>query len=493
MDASILAGRPPIKRRPCQVIQACPIIRIRPSHGDRRVAWLLLLLSALLFFSRLPCGLLEPQEARYAEISRQMLFEGRLLTPVWHGEDYLHKPPLLYWLIMLSYAVFGVHDWAARLVPCLAGVATVMITFYWARAFLGRRAGLAAAFVLLLSGMFLYLQGMVLFDGLLSLWVVLGWALGHVALGRARFSRACWLGSAMACALGILTKGPVAGVLIAAPLIYVWWKRRSRLPATGALLLTYAATVCVLAAPWFVYLASNNPEEFADFFLLHHVQRFADPLDHEKPWWFFLPIVKVGMLPWTLWAPQALRSVRTRVFWLAGLWCLLFFSLCACKRPAYIVPAFAPLAIALGFPMARCRRLFRAPRPGRYLTGTGRVLVSAGFGGLLAASLLWLPGYHAQFGMREALAPVRHMPETPLFCYPRHWDSVSFYAGGAHAFDAETAEDLFTELKKEERAWLIVRRRDGYQDLKARWPADLEWHGQCMRHPNVVVALIVKR
>ena len=80
---------------------------------------LLLVVAGLLFFSRLHAPLLEPQEPRYAEIPRQMLARRRLLTPVLNGQPYLDKPPLLYWAVMASYAVFGVHDWAARLVPAL--------------------------------------------------------------------------------------------------------------------------------------------------------------------------------------------------------------------------------------------------------------------------------------------------------------------------------------------------------------------------------------
>src|SRR5262245_4991505 len=87
--------------------------------------WLLLFAgAALLFFTRLSAPLQEPQESRYAEIPRQMLAEGRWVVPVLHGQPYLDKPPLLYWLIMACYATFGVHDWAARLVPCGASFLT---------------------------------------------------------------------------------------------------------------------------------------------------------------------------------------------------------------------------------------------------------------------------------------------------------------------------------------------------------------------------------
>src|SRR5262249_49761363 len=76
---------------------------------------LLLVMAAALFFSRLGTSLQEPDEARYAEIPRQMLLEGQWLVPVLHGQPYLDKPPLLYWLVMASYRAFGVSDWAARL------------------------------------------------------------------------------------------------------------------------------------------------------------------------------------------------------------------------------------------------------------------------------------------------------------------------------------------------------------------------------------------
>ena len=103
---------------------------------------LLLVVAGLLFFSRLHAPLLEPQESRYAEIPRQMLAQAELLTPVLNGQPYLDKPPLLYWAVMASYTVFGVHDWAARLVPALAGLFTVLVTYVWGRCAVGERAGL---------------------------------------------------------------------------------------------------------------------------------------------------------------------------------------------------------------------------------------------------------------------------------------------------------------------------------------------------------------
>ena len=165
--------------------------------------------------------LLEPQEPRYAEIPRQMLQRRPLSGAGAARQPYLDKPPLLYWLVMGSYAVFGVHDWAARLVPGLAGVLTVLLTYWWGRRVVGERAGLCGALVLCLSAGFVYRQRMLNMDSLLCLWVTAALASAHAAVTTGRLLRlAWWLLSAAACGLGLLTKGPVALVLIVAPLLF---------------------------------------------------------------------------------------------------------------------------------------------------------------------------------------------------------------------------------------------------------------------------------
>ncbi|HTU89561.1 MAG TPA: glycosyltransferase [Gemmataceae bacterium] len=323
---------------------------------------ILLLLAATLFFLRLRAPLLEPQEPRYAEIPRQMLNDGRLLVPVLHGEPYLDKPPLLYWLVMGSYAAFGVHDWAARLVPGLAGVLTVLLTYWWGRRVAGERAGLCGALVLCLSAGFVYRQRMLNMDSLLCLWVTASLASAHAALTAGRFLRQrWWLLSAVACGLGLLTKGPVALVLIATPLVlYTFLEPRCARPSWRDWS-CFVLLVVSMAAPWYIAVMLQVPDFAYTFFWRHHVERFLTPFDHEKPAWFYLPGLLAGMLPWTLLLPgfvrflgrRSLRAAQRRpaalgLFLLSSLLCLVFFSVSGCKRPAYILPAMPPLTLALG-------------------------------------------------------------------------------------------------------------------------------------------------
>src|SRR5262249_28517147 len=113
--------------------------------------------AALLLFSTLHCPLQEPEETRYAEIPRQMLAQGSWLVPVLHGQAYYDKPPLLYWLVMASYRIFGVHDWSARLVSSGIGFLGIAVVYGWGRAVGSRRLALVGGFILCLSGRFLYL------------------------------------------------------------------------------------------------------------------------------------------------------------------------------------------------------------------------------------------------------------------------------------------------------------------------------------------------
>jgi 4-amino-4-deoxy-L-arabinose transferase-like glycosyltransferase len=314
-----------------------------------------------LFFSRLRSPLLEPEEARYAEIPRQMLAEGRFIVPILHGQSYCQKPPLLYWLVMAAYTAFGVHDWAARLVPCTAALLVVFIMYSWGRRAVGPRSAFLGSLILCLSARFAYLGRMLTMDSLLCLWIVAAWAAAYLALTSPIFRRGWWLASALACGFGLLTKGPVALVLVAVPvLLYGLLDTRSARPRIGRWL-GYLTVSIGLAGPWYAAVARAEPALAGDFFWRHNLLRFVAAFDHQEPFWYYLPQVLTGMLPWSLlllplmkWLGRRTPAVQGRpppalgFCLLACGWCLLFYSVAGCKRPGYMLPALPPLAMALG-------------------------------------------------------------------------------------------------------------------------------------------------
>jgi dolichol-phosphate mannosyltransferase len=527
-----------------------------PQRGGRRGSWLalgvVLLLAVVLFFLRLRAPLLEPQEPRYAEIPRQMLDEGRLLVPVLHGQPYLDKPPLLYWLVMGSYAVFGVHDWAARLVPGLAGVLTVLLTYGWGRRAVGPRAGLCGALVLCLSAGFVYRQRMLNMDGLLCLWVTAALAAAHVALTAESSLRwRWWLLSALACGLGLLTKGPVALVLVLAPLfLYARLDVRCRRVSLWAWSVFMLLAVAV-AAPWYIGVMARVPDFAHDFFWRHNVERFLTPFDHEKPAWFYLPGLLAGLLPWALLLPgfvryllrRPLRAARRRpaalgFFLLPALWCLLFFSVSGCKRPAYILPAVPALALALGCYLDalvprgrrtaeagwrmlwhwRSRAAWRATmlvlvlalgvlalagfrqmlRPGPVLVLEMLTLSALGhfavrrvsWGACAAVTFVVLglgvyhlqPAYNRQFALRSQLraAGLDRSEHPTIVCYPQRWDSVSFYLPHAdvRAYTPSQRRQLLADLRSRPRTLLLVKSGRALEQLLRELPDSVEFVAQ---------------
>jgi dolichol-phosphate mannosyltransferase len=547
----------------------------RASAGVRLLGFGLVATVAFLFFlTRLNGPLLEPDEARYAEIPRQMLTAGHVAIPILHGQPYYHKPPLLYWLVMASYTAFGVNDWAARLVPCVASFLTVLVSYFWASRTIGMRTALTGAIILCLSARYVYLGRMLTMDGLLALWVVSAWATGHVAAQRATLAWGWWLFSAVLCGLGILTKGPVALVLIIVPLVlWQWLERRVARPRVAGWA-GYLTMSVAVAAPWFIVVALRDGRFLTDFFWTHNVVRFVSPLDHEEPFWYFLPGLLAGMLPWTLLLPSlgmwiarrfgaqaARRPAGLGFVLLAGGWCLLFFSAGGCKRPGYILPAMPALAIALGCTLdalaprhllvrARTRTGLQQTRLAHrasllvlmasvaiVITATLANLILPDLGLLLAAVALivamglmywgplqrvataWalcaavtfgvllvalhqlLPGYEHKFSLREQVRPQRDLPQTmeiPVVCYPRRWDSVSFYLSrdDVRVYGAENRRELIDDMRRRDSTLVFVKsdRENQYplQDLLRDLPAWLEFVPHS-RHAIVTVGTVQRR
>ncbi|HYV37025.1 MAG TPA: phospholipid carrier-dependent glycosyltransferase, partial [Gemmataceae bacterium] len=338
-----------------------------PGKSDQTTAWrwpallLLLLLPGLLLYPCLSFYLFEPDEGRYAEIPREMLLHGEWITPLLQGELYLDKPPLLYWLVMLSYSIFGVHDWAARLIPALAVHAAVLLVYLIGRRGLGERTAFRGALILTLTPGLLGIGRLLTMDGLLTLWTTLGLLAGFEATRTPALKRGWWLLAAAACGLGLMTKGPIAWILVLPPL---WLQRR--LTGGGAEVrwwdwLAFLAIGTVIALPWYAALCWSNPAFARHFLWDHNIMRFLQPFDHLEPVWYYLPLLAIALLPATLLLipmarylgagdarVAATRSSELGFMLLAGLWCVLFFSVSGSKLPTYILPALPLLALALG-------------------------------------------------------------------------------------------------------------------------------------------------
>jgi 4-amino-4-deoxy-L-arabinose transferase-like glycosyltransferase len=460
---------------------------------------LLLVLPGVLLYPCLSFHLFEPDEGRYAEIAREMTARGEWVVPYLQGEPYLDKPPLLYWLTMICYRLFGVHDWTARLAPALAIHFTVLSVYVLGRRSLGERAAFWGALLLALAPGFVSMGRLLLLDGLLTFWVTVAVFAAYEAVRGERLRWRWWLVSALGCGLGILTKGPVALVLLVPPLVAHWWlthpKRDRGVPSLALQasearcqigrthMLAYAGFVCAVLLPWHVAVGLRVPEFFTYFFWRHNVLRFLAPFDHLEPIWFYVPILLGGLLPGSLLLVGLVRFLlsgkeevaRRRCpefgfYLLAGGWCLLFFTLSGSKLPTYILPAFPPLALALGYHLS-----------GSDLARTRWPAAVAGvsFGLLVAGHFVvmpWYARYRSPVARFEELAQYCGDPAQPVICFPRNCESVGFYfeRDDLRGIRSHDIEYLRSALRQNPRTVVLCTHRHSLAALREALPPEVQ-------------------
>ncbi len=460
-----------------------------PGNGVRatclsvRSLAILVVLPAMLLYPCCAFHLFEPDESRYAEIAREMYQGGDLVVPYLQGEPYLDKPPLLYWLVTLSYHLCGIHAWAARFVSAVAVHGTVLLVYGFGRRWVGERGAFRGALALALAPGFLGMGRLLLLDGLLTFWTTLALGGGFEAIRGERLQRGWWFLAALACGLGILTKGPIALLLLVPPLWLYRWLSGQRVPIRWRDVLVFLLLVAAVSIPWYVAICLRIPAFAREFIWDHHIRRFLTPFAHEHGVWFYGPVLFLGLLPGTLLIVPCLRfllagdreTTQQRTpelgfLLLSGGWCLLFFTLSACKLPTYILPAFPPLALALGLFLAQGRWLkTRLPMVGAWMA----------FALLLLAHYVvipWYAAYRSPVGRPEDVYRLCADPQLPVVCYPRNCDSIAFYLGRAdlRVFRSKDIEELRAYLRSKPRTVILCTHRHSLRGLRQLLPPDVK-------------------
>ena len=336
-----------------------------------RISRPLLILIALLVLFLFMDGLgdrklANPDEGRYSEISREMALSGDFVTPRLNGLKYFEKPPLQYWATAISFTLFGENEFTARLYTALCGLGCILLMAYVGKRLYDAETGLLTGLVMLSAPYFAAMNEIVTLDMGLTFWLTLSVASFMIAnAADAESSRKRWLWWAWAGMAGaVLSKGLIGIVFPAAALVlYCAVQRNARL-LRKLEWRTGLAIFFVIAAPWFIIVSMRNPE-FAHFFFIHeHFERFLTTTHKRvQPWWFFVPILFAGLLPWAValvpatvsgWraSPRLTASQHTfaplKFALLFALFILAFFSKSGSKLPAYILPMFPLLALTIG-------------------------------------------------------------------------------------------------------------------------------------------------
>lgn len=348
-------------------------------------------------------GLFNPDEGRYAEIPREILASGDWVIPHLNGLVYIEKPPLQYWATAISEALFGQNAWAARLYTGLCALATVAALWAMIRRQWGGVAAARAAIMLGSSLLFVLLGQQLLLDMSLTLYMTLT-LVGFCNAQRSERWQGWMLLSWAGISGAFLTKGLIAGVLPLFTLIVYSTLQRDPAPWRRLLLGRGAALFALLCLPWLILIQHRLPQFFQFFFVREHFQRFLTKIeDRYQPWWFFIPILVAGILPWLV---PALRSLcadwrgtiarpgfDARRF--AWIWCVVifvFFSASDSKLLSYILPMFPALALLMATsPTVRLNADLRATGAGMTVVGVLLLLGAAFLPRILYETILYDP------------------------------------------------------------------------------------------------------
>ena len=368
-------------------------------------------------------GLMDKTEGLFVEIPREMLTTGDWITPRWNGELFFDYPVWGYWMVALSFRMFGVSEWAARLPVALAASATVFALFATlmlvapAKELPHLRVGraLLGSTVLALSPGWLGWGRSSVTDMFLASGISLalfGFVLAHSAREERPWQRPLgYVALAVFCGTAVLAKGPV-GLLLPGLVMLVFWV------LNGTVLEQLRSTPWIplvllflgVAAPWYGMATAANGSEFLGRFLgFSNLERFTTVIyDHPGPPWFYLPWVLILLFPWSLFLPVA--CVRLRV-WRLGVWrhsspandlpligllwlvvMVAFFSAAATKLPGYILPALPGGALLVALLFAPLTPAQASLAGGMRLTGWINALVL----GLMALAAVLAPRWIEQ-------------------------------------------------------------------------------------------------
>jgi 4-amino-4-deoxy-L-arabinose transferase-like glycosyltransferase len=310
-------------------------------------------------------GLWDPDEGRYAEVAREMLSSGDFINPRLDGQPHFTKPPLTYWCIAGSMAMFGRDEWVVRFFVSLAFALTVLVVAGLGARIWDRKTGLLAGLIYATSLTPFAGASFVTPDTLLTLWEALAlysfWRGFTAESHRDRFLWPTLTGAAFG--LAFLTKGPPGLVFLPGMLLFRFLPTGRRREAAPVLNLTGLVLFAVLGLSWYVVVIAEH-RELLSYFVREEIFGRIAGHHHRNPEWYgpiviYGPALLLGSLPWCLFWPRIWRALRATsgagasvlerpapLFLCTSLLlAIAVFTLVRSRLPLYVLPLFVPLAL----------------------------------------------------------------------------------------------------------------------------------------------------
>lgn len=292
----------------------------------------------------------DQDEAKYAQVAREILWTGDWLTLHWNGQPWFVHPPLYFWLVAATAHLAGLGEFTARVWSAVFGAGSVALTALLGREWFSPRAGWLAGLVLATSLQPFAQSRLAVFDSVLVFWMLLA-LLGFWKGYRGRPGG--YLLAFAAAGVGTLTKGPVAAAIPGlVAFLYLAGRRelgRLREVPWAAGLALYAA----VGLSWYAVGFVRHGKPFVDSVLGYYtVHRFLGVVESQAgPVWYYVPVLLLGGLPWNAFWLGWPRVLREGAQPLPVLWCaavFVFFSAAGTKLPNYVLSFYPMAAVATG-------------------------------------------------------------------------------------------------------------------------------------------------
>lgn len=357
---------------------------------------LLLILAALcLVFYFLFLGhykLIDVDEPRYAEAAREMLKSGNWLTPYFNYELRFDKPVFFYWLIAISYMVFGVTEFAARFPTAVMATLLVFFTYFFGRQTISKSFGFISAVILASSLEFILLGRMSITDMTLSFFIcatIFSGLLASFSIKKLanqetkgflnmHSDKIYWCLAYLFSGLAVLTKGPI-GFVLPAIIFAVCFLLTGSLKENLKLKYVIPGILIffTVVTPWYYLIIKEHGMNFVNYFFLdHNLARFGGgKVGHEQPFYFYPLVLFLGSFPWVFYLISALIKYSSemlkrfkdvsfnniavfkeadnnlKVIMFSIVWffvIFLFFNASSAKMVSYILPLYPAVALLAG-------------------------------------------------------------------------------------------------------------------------------------------------
>ncbi|MDD2365723.1 MAG: glycosyltransferase family 39 protein [Desulfuromonadaceae bacterium] len=292
-------------------------------------------------------------ETRYLSVAWEMNLYDSYIVPIQNALPYSHKPPLLFWLFNLDWAVFGVNGLTLRFIPILFSLLNVSL-IYKISLLLWNDEKTAAYASVIISSTFSYLlwSALIMFDIVLTFWILL--SLFGLLSAAKNSALKYWVLVGIAFGGGILTKGPVIFVytLPVSLLAFLWIPEQKFVKKWYAWLTLSVFIGLAVVLVWLIPAAMTGGKAYREAILWGQtVNRVANSFAHQRPFWWYLPWLALLLLPWIL-IPSSWRD-RSRKEYDGGrrfimLWAgssLVLLSLISGKQVHYLIPLMPAFAL----------------------------------------------------------------------------------------------------------------------------------------------------